>query len=466
MRLGAGNRGDALHEIEHAFRRAAFLVQNGRNDFRRLGLGEAALAQEALPLLVLAGDDPFPRRPDAGDEGRGRGVGEARQRGRRLMGEALRGELAVPDGDLLEIFDAPEIAVHADGAEIERGDAERLRADLAVPAVEPPEIQVRVAVRQTPGLDRMRVVDQKQEHVAVAGVERGRVLGHVHERVVGHGRPVQHAGNLPARVACAVARDLHHGGDQLMVPDAAIVRAGDGAKLDPAVLGLQRLHQLGAVRQQAVLQIDAGQRRRQIAQIARRRADQAAKLAETPMGGRDGASRPGRSARAARRHRGWLRPGSRGSPPSGPCSIRPRADRGIELRQRQITLVIGPGKPLRRNAADPIAAGRSTLKPGTAVVGWAARNEPRRWKHRCSWPELRDGRREPLSISHPVTENRAELSLSGSRDLDQCKYKRPHRRTRKLRHLPERSIASTLLYPVLRPLALTRRLHCRLKMSL
>ena len=107
---------------------------------RRLRLAEAALAQEVLAILVLAGDDPFARRLDARDERRGRGLGEARQRRRRLVGEALGGELAVPDADFLEPLDAPEIAVHADGAEIEGGDAERLRADLAVPAIEAPEI--------------------------------------------------------------------------------------------------------------------------------------------------------------------------------------------------------------------------------------------------------------------------------------------------------------------------------------
>ena len=71
MRLGAGERRDALHEIEDAFRRAAFLVQHCLDDLRRLGLGEPALAQEAFAVLVGAGDDPFARGLDAGDERRG-----------------------------------------------------------------------------------------------------------------------------------------------------------------------------------------------------------------------------------------------------------------------------------------------------------------------------------------------------------------------------------------------------------
>jgi hypothetical protein len=36
MRLAAGERGDPLHEIEQAFRRAALLMQDGFDDFRRL----------------------------------------------------------------------------------------------------------------------------------------------------------------------------------------------------------------------------------------------------------------------------------------------------------------------------------------------------------------------------------------------------------------------------------------------
>ena len=208
-----------------------------------------------------------PRGLDTGDERRGRGIGKARQRGCRLMRETLRGELGMPDGDFLEILDAPEIAVHADGAEIERGDAERLRSDFAVPAIEAPEIQIRRSIRQTSGLDRMGVVDQKQKHVAVAGVKRRGVLGDVHEGIMRHGVPVEHARHLPPCIAGAVARDLHDGGDKFVIPDAAIVRPGHGAKLDAAVIGFQGFHQFGAMRQQAVLQIDPGQRCGKLPQV-------------------------------------------------------------------------------------------------------------------------------------------------------------------------------------------------------
>src|SRR3546814_12681615 len=76
-------------------------------------------------------------------------------------------------------------------SDLEGRDAERLRADLAVPRVEAPEIEIGIAVRQFARLDRMRVVDEEQEDIAVAGIERRRVLGNVDERVVGHRRPVE-----------------------------------------------------------------------------------------------------------------------------------------------------------------------------------------------------------------------------------------------------------------------------------
>ena len=54
-----------------------------------------------------------------------------------------------------------------------------------------------------------------------------------------------------------------------------------------AVIGLRRLHELGPVRQQAVLQIDSSERGRKLAHVARGRADQAAELAVGPMRGHD-----------------------------------------------------------------------------------------------------------------------------------------------------------------------------------
>ena len=116
MRRGASERGDSLYELKHALGQPAVFVQDGGDHLRGLGLAETLLAQKGLAVLILAGDYPLMCRLDAGDERCGRRPGEARQRWRRLMGKALRGEFAVPDADLLEALDAPKIAVHADGA--------------------------------------------------------------------------------------------------------------------------------------------------------------------------------------------------------------------------------------------------------------------------------------------------------------------------------------------------------------
>ena len=97
----------------------------------------------------------------------------------------------------------------------------------------------------------------------------------------------KYAGHLPAGVACAIAGDPVHRLDELMVVDATIIRAGDGAKLHPAVIDFKRLDLLGAMRGQAVLQIDPGERRRELAQISGGRADERSKLTEAPVGRRD-----------------------------------------------------------------------------------------------------------------------------------------------------------------------------------
>ena len=203
-----------------------------------------------------AGDDPLPCGGDAGDEWRGRRIGKARQRRCGFMGEPLRGKLGMANGDLLEILHAPEIAVHADGAEIEARNTKRLAADFAVPAIKSPEIQVRRSIRQPPRFDRVGIVDQKQEHVAVTGVKGRCVLGDVHEGIMRHGLPVEHARHLPSGVAGAIACDLHDGGNEFVVPDAPIVRPGDGAKLNASVVGFQGFDKLAAMREQAVLQVD------------------------------------------------------------------------------------------------------------------------------------------------------------------------------------------------------------------
>src|SRR5260221_2095484 len=99
--------------------------------------------------------------------------------------------------DLLEIFHAPQIAILAYRTEIEARHAERLRSDFRVPAIEAAEIEVGRAVPETASFDRVHVIDQEKEDVGC--IECRRVLGNVDTGIVDAGRPVEHAGHLPAR---------------------------------------------------------------------------------------------------------------------------------------------------------------------------------------------------------------------------------------------------------------------------
>jgi len=71
--------------------------------------------------------------------------------------------------------------------------------------------------------------------------------------------------SFPApRVAGFVAGDIHDGGDKRVIPNAPVVGPGDGAKLDPSVIDFQSFVELSAVQEQAVLQVDGRQRRREL----------------------------------------------------------------------------------------------------------------------------------------------------------------------------------------------------------
>src|SRR5258707_15340050 len=71
MRLVARNGGDALHEIEDAFRRPSFLRQHRVDHLACLGLREAATAQKFGAIPIVAWPDPLSGGLDAVDESRG-----------------------------------------------------------------------------------------------------------------------------------------------------------------------------------------------------------------------------------------------------------------------------------------------------------------------------------------------------------------------------------------------------------
>lgn len=120
----------------------------------------------------------------------------------------------MPDGDFLEVFNAPQISVLTHCAQIKAGDPEGAGSNFGIPAIEAAKIEIRFPVRQPTGLDRVQIVDQKHKDIAIRRVERRGVSGDVDVRIVDPRRPVEHTGHLPARVAGAVASDLLHGCDQ------------------------------------------------------------------------------------------------------------------------------------------------------------------------------------------------------------------------------------------------------------
>src|SRR3546814_13075738 len=88
------------------------------------------------------------------------------------------------------------------------------------------------------GLDRMCVIDEEQENVAIRRVESRRLARDIDIGVIAHRPPVEHARNLPARIGNSVARTLHDGRAQFKVPDAAVIRSSERAQSGRALIGL------------------------------------------------------------------------------------------------------------------------------------------------------------------------------------------------------------------------------------
>src|SRR3546814_12471609 len=64
-------------------------------------------------------------------------------------------------------------------------------------------------------LNRVRVVDEEQEDVAIGRIERRRVAADVDIGIIVHVRPVEHAWNLPPGLPDAISGDLHHRSDEI-----------------------------------------------------------------------------------------------------------------------------------------------------------------------------------------------------------------------------------------------------------
>jgi hypothetical protein len=95
------------------------------------------------------------------------------------MGQAAGCIFGIADVDFLEILDATQHTVLAGRSQIEGGDAERPRPDLAVLGIEAPEKHVGRSIPQMPDLDGIEIVNEKEEHIAVGRIESRRVLGDI-----------------------------------------------------------------------------------------------------------------------------------------------------------------------------------------------------------------------------------------------------------------------------------------------
>ncbi len=160
-----------LDEVEDACRRVPLFPQDRLNDLGAVAFAEALIFKERLSIIIIAGDDGFSRHLHASNEALGARVREVLQGRRHFISEAVAGVFAVPDDDLFEALNAPEVPVLADATKVETGNAERLGANLRVPAIETSEIKIGLAAWQPPCLNRVRVVDQEEEDVTVTGVQ-------------------------------------------------------------------------------------------------------------------------------------------------------------------------------------------------------------------------------------------------------------------------------------------------------
>src|SRR3546814_4096013 len=88
-------------------------------------------------------------------------------------------------------------------------------------------------------LNRVRVVDEEQEDVAIGRIERRRVAADVDIGIIVHVRPVEHAWNLPPGLPDAISGDLHHRSDEFVIEDPAIVGTGGSAQFGPSIVGLR-----------------------------------------------------------------------------------------------------------------------------------------------------------------------------------------------------------------------------------
>src|ERR1700752_1832195 len=142
-----------------------------------------------------------------------------------------------------------------------------------------------------------------------------------------------------------------------MVKYPAIVWAGDGTKLNAAIVGLERLDLFGTIGGQAILQVDACECCGKLPEVGGRSANLACKLAEAPVGRRDWFVRAGQhqsqplGISAAR-----LDMDERAFDHARAAAVRAITHVARQFVERQIALICRTGKPFRGYPTDALAA--------------------------------------------------------------------------------------------------------------
>src|SRR5690349_19102722 len=118
--------GHSLYEVEYAFRRSTFLAKDGVDDTPGFRLAEALPLQEVDAVFISPGHYVLSRGCDPSRESFRARSSEPFERRSRLQRKTACSVLRMPDRDLLETLDAPEVPILANRPKIEARDPERL----------------------------------------------------------------------------------------------------------------------------------------------------------------------------------------------------------------------------------------------------------------------------------------------------------------------------------------------------
>ena len=143
-----------------------------------------------------------------------------------------------------------------------------------------------------------------------------------------------------------------------MVPDPSVIGSGDSPQFGATFMGLEELHLLTAMAQEAVLEVYSGERCRKVAQIGSRSPDQAGELTERPVGGRDRLCfARNDEAEALGIVHASLDADVAAFDDACACAVSATANALIEVVEGEEFFVVGARKPFGRDPSDVATAG-------------------------------------------------------------------------------------------------------------